>query len=140
MLKKSGNQSSKEGGEGKDSGNGGESPPPAPLNEPLLGNEARTTVVSLKENMALTTALISAGMDWLCPGYSQVLAKQLTTYHGNVTAENTIHNIVSIVQTGDLHVAVYDLPNELLYVANAKADSESGPLHAYDRWDLNVVV
>lgn len=73
------------------------------------------------------------GMDWLCPGYSQVLAKQLTTYHGNVTAENTIHNIVSIVQTGDLHVAVYDLPNELLYVANAKADSESGPLHAYDR-------
>lgn len=72
-------------------------------------------------------------MDWLCPGYNQVLAKQLTAFHGNLTAENTIRYVVPIVQTGDLHIAVYDLPNEIMYVANAKADYESGPPMAYDR-------
>ena len=54
-----------------------------------------------------------------------MLARQLTAYHGNITAENTIHNVVSIVQTGDLHSAVYNLPNEILFVSNARADSES---------------
>ena len=72
-------------------------------------------------------------MDWLCPGYSKVLAKQLGSYHGNITAANTIHFVVPIVQTGDLHIAVYDLPNEVLYVANARADTETGPDMAYDR-------
>ena len=73
-------------------------------------------------------------MDWLCPGYSEVLARQLGLHHGNVTALNTIRDIVSIVQTGDLHVAVYDLSRELLYVANARGDSEQGPTYAYDRY------
>ena len=73
------------------------------------------------------------GMDWLCPGYSEVLARQLTTYHGNITAANTVHNIVPIVQTGDLHVAVYDLPKETLYVANARGENETGPAMAYNR-------
>jgi glycerate-2-kinase len=72
-------------------------------------------------------------MDWLCPGYSEVLAKQLTLYHGNITAINTIRDIVSIVQTGDLHVAIYDMSHDFLYVSNARGDHESGPLFAYDR-------
>ncbi len=72
-------------------------------------------------------------MDWLCPGYNVVLAKQLNAYHGNITAANTIQYVVPIVQTGDLHVAVYDLPNHVLYVANARADDETGPNMAYDR-------
>ena len=63
-----------------------------------------------------------------------MLAKQLNLYHGNVTADNTIRDIVSIVQTGDLHVAVYDLSRDLLYVANARGDSEQGPTYAYDRY------
>ena len=83
--------------------------------------------------LSLYASLYAAGMDWLCPGYSEVLAKQLNLYHGNVTALNTIRDIVSIVQTGDLHVAVYDLSHELLYVANARGDSEQGPVYAYDR-------
>ena len=61
--------------------------------------------------LTFTIHSTNTGMDWLCPAYNEVLARQLTAYHGNITAENTIHNIVSIVQTGDLHVAVYDLPN-----------------------------
>lgn len=39
-------------------------------------------------------------MDWLCPGYTTVLNAQLTKYHGNITAENTIRDVTSIVQTG----------------------------------------
>ena len=74
-----------------------------------------------------------AGMDWLCPGFNEVLGKQLTALHGNITANNTIREVVPIVQTGDLHIAVYDLPNEILYTANAKADDETGPPMAYDR-------
>ena len=72
-------------------------------------------------------------MDWLCPGFNEALAKQLTALHGNITAENTIREVVPIVQTGDLHIAVYDLHNEILYTANAKADDETGPPMAYDR-------
>ena len=75
----------------------------------------------------------------MCPGYSSVLAKQLTALHGNLTAENTIRDVVPIVQTGDLHIAVYDLPNQVLYVANAKADYETGPAMAYDRWGKKEV-
>lgn len=77
--------------------------------------------------------MVCAGMDWLCPGYSEVLARQLSHYHGNITALNTIRDIVSIVQTGDLHVAIYDMSHQLLYVANARGDDESGPDFAYDR-------
>ena len=73
------------------------------------------------------------GMDWLCPGYSSVLARQLNAYHGNITAENTIQNILAIVQTGDLHIAIYDLSNNLLYVSNAQSDGETGAKYAYDR-------
>lgn len=73
-------------------------------------------------------------MDWLCPGYSQVLGQQLNSLHGNITAQATISHIVPIVQTGDLHVAVYDHRNQTLFVANARADSETGPNMAYDRF------
>ena len=99
----------------------------------LLPPSKRSAFFYYKFTSFCWTFVSHAGMDWLCPGYSEVLARQLTTYHGNITAENTIHNIVSIVQTGDLHVAVYDLPDEILYVSSARADNESGPLYAYER-------
>ena len=80
--------------------------------------------------------LSETGMDWLCPGYNQVLANQLNTLHGSITAEVTISDILPIVQTGDLHVAIYDHQNENLYVANARGDGEEGPSMAYDRYIL----
>ncbi|XP_077988522.1 protein dcd1A-like [Glandiceps talaboti] len=73
------------------------------------------------------------GMDWLDPDYSSVLARQIQKYHGNITAENTIRDMVSIAQTGNLHIAVYDLLENLMYVANARKDGASGPENAYDR-------
>ena len=47
--------------------------------------------------------MVYYGMDWLCPGYSVVLHRQLKAYHGKLTPENTVKNVVPIVQTGDLH-------------------------------------
>ena len=76
------------------------------------------------------------GMDWLCPGYNQVLAERLQKYHGNLTAEITIHDILPVVQTGDLHIAVYDFPNHFMYVANARSDDETGPLRGI--WQVSV--
>lgn len=72
-------------------------------------------------------------MDWLCPGYSEALGKALTSFHGNLTARATISHVVPIVQTGDLHIAVYEHRNHTLYVANARGHSETGPDMAYDR-------
>ena len=76
------------------------------------------------------------GMDWLCPGYSAVLAKQLQKYHGNLTADLVIHEIIPLVQSGDLHIAVYDLALDVMYVSNARADQETGPAMAYDRQEI----
>lgn len=73
------------------------------------------------------------GMDWNCPAFNEVLGKQLTKHHGNITVENTIRDVVSIVQTGNLQVAVYDLTKNVAYLANAKASYESGPQYAYER-------
>lgn len=73
------------------------------------------------------------GMDWLCPGYSEVLSTQLKAYHGNITAENSIRYITAITQTGDLHVVLSDLTNQKMWVAFAAASNETGPLYAYDR-------
>jgi hypothetical protein len=49
------------------------------------------------------------GMDWNCPGYNEKLAEQLDLYHGHITEVNTIHDILPTVQTGNLHIVVYDL-------------------------------
>ena len=72
-------------------------------------------------------------MDWLDPDYSSVLGRQLIKYHGNITASNTIQDVVSIVQTGDLLICVYDLNQNVMYVSNARRDGAKGPTYAYDR-------
>ena len=74
-----------------------------------------------------------SGMDWMCPGYSETLAQQLLKYHGNITTEVAVRDIVSIVQTGSTHIAIYDLTNRMMFVSVARADSQTGPKDAYDR-------
>ena len=72
-------------------------------------------------------------MDFLCPGYNQQLAAGLQKYYGQITVENSIQDIVALTKTGDLHVALYDLTHQHMYVANARGTQESGPQYAYDR-------
>ena len=61
------------------------------------------------------------------------------------TAEKatTIQDIVPIVQTGDLHIALYDLHKMMMHVSVAKRDGQTGALMAYDRafieLDMNAI-
>lgn len=77
--------------------------------------------------------IVYYGMDWLCPNYSEVLHRQLSSLQGTLTPENSISHVMPIVQTGDLHIAVYDLTDRVMFVANARGTGESGPAMAYDR-------
>ena len=72
-------------------------------------------------------------MDWLCPGYNTVLAKQLTSLYGNITVENGIKYVTSIVQTGSLITTYYDFTRNVIYTANARGANETGPDNAFDR-------
>jgi isopenicillin-N N-acyltransferase-like protein len=82
------------------------------------------------------------GMDWLCPSFQYKLYQQITSQYGQITPESTIENISAVVKTGDVHMAVYDLTDNILYVANARGSHAQGPKPAYQRQftklDLNV--
>jgi len=73
------------------------------------------------------------GMDWLCPGYDRVMARQLQKYHGNLTAALAIQDVMSIVETGDLHVYVADLASDVFYFSVAGRDGTTYPQKAYQR-------
>lgn len=77
--------------------------------------------------------VVYTGMDWDCPAYNSALHDRLMTYYGDINAENTIHGIVPVVQTGNLHIAVYDLTDSLMYVSVARRSNGTGPQYAYDR-------
>lgn len=85
---------------------------------------------------------VYAGMDWNCPSVQYKLYQAITGQYGQITPELSIKNITSVVKTGDLHVGVYDLTDNVMYVANARGTDESGPANAYDRQfvkiDMNV--
>lgn len=69
------------------------------------------------------------------PNYDTVLAEQLQTYYGNINEDTVIRNILPTVQTGDLHIAFYDLTAGNMHVSfmrQAAADS-SEPQYAYER-------
>jgi len=64
--------------------------------------------------------------------------QQLNKYYGSISPAISIEYITSIVQTGDLLVALYDFGQQQLFVANARADNETGPDNAYDRAFVQV--
>lgn len=73
------------------------------------------------------------GMDWICENDNRMLSEVLSRLHGNLTAENTISDVTSYVQTGDVHIAVYDHAEMMIYVATARPDGAAGPKNAYAR-------
>ena len=73
------------------------------------------------------------GMDWLCPGYSRPLAAEITALHGALTPENLVSDVLGKVQTGDVHCAVYDLTDSVMYVSFMAVLNATVPQLAYDR-------
>jgi len=83
------------------------------------------------------------GMTWDYPEYDSPLHDKLVEHYGKINAEVTINDILPSVKTGDLQTVVYDLTEMKIWVANARADHESGPLPAYSRkfveFDMNAI-
>jgi isopenicillin-N N-acyltransferase-like protein len=80
-----------------------------------------------------------------CPNYDLVLSAQLQKNYGNLDAAYYISNVLPIVQTGDVHAAVFDLTGQFMYVSYEATNASSVPLpfNAYDRQftrlDLNAL-
>ncbi|CAF1168844.1 unnamed protein product, partial [Adineta ricciae] len=64
--------------------------------------------------------------------------KQILYQYGKITPESSIRNITSVAKTGDLHVALYDLTDTVMYVSNARGTNETGPLEAYQRQFVKI--
>lgn len=73
------------------------------------------------------------GMDWLCPSYSHAIADQIQTLYGQLTPQNLISDVLGKVQTGDVHIAVYDLTAQDMYVSFMATSNITVPQLAYDR-------
>ena len=73
------------------------------------------------------------GMTWDHPKYDGPLHDKLIEHYGKIDAEVTINDIVPSVKTGNLQTVVYDLTEMKIWVANARADHESGSLPAFAR-------
>mmetsp|Transcript_465 Transcript_465/g.622 ORF Transcript_465/g.622 Transcript_465/m.622 type:complete len:319 (-) Transcript_465:18-974(-) len=73
------------------------------------------------------------GMDWECPTFNELLGEQINANYGNVTASTAINDITSVLQSGDNHLAYYDLTGMNLYVAFAAPHASGGEEEAYAR-------
>jgi len=62
-------------------------------------------------------SVVYCGMDLLCPGYNKVLSDRLTLHHGSITIDNTVNDTFAHTQTGNLHVAIYDLTKSIMHVS-----------------------
>ena len=75
-------------------------------------------------------------MDWLCPNYSEVLHDRLQENWGQIDAEIAIKDTIARTQTGNLHIAIYDLADDQAYLSFAKRsddeDNDAGSM-AYER-------
>ena len=61
---------------------------------------------------------------------------QLQKFHGSLTAENAISDVIAITSTGNLHIAVSDLTTNEMYVsfaANSTNQDGDAFRYAYQR-------
>jgi len=68
------------------------------------------------------------------PSQDPCLAELLQYSYGNITSLYLFQNVAAQLQTGDMHVAVYDYKNRFIYVSNAAVYIPNQPqLLAYQR-------
>lgn len=77
--------------------------------------------------------MVYEGMDWNCPAYQKALHDQLQDQWGKLSPENSISNVTANVQTGDVHLAVYDLTEQDMYVSFMRPEGGTGEQYAYQR-------
>jgi len=90
------------------------------------------------------TDVVYWGMDWICPYFNTLLSEQINKYYGKITPALAIANITAVEQSGDNHLAFYDLTGMQVYVAFAAAPNVGGPVEAYNRqftqFDVNSLL
>jgi len=67
------------------------------------------------------------------PSGNPCLGELLKNNYGKLNAPNIIQNVTPIIQTGDMHLAVYDFLQNLVYVSNASPWVNNTCTPAYDR-------
>ena len=118
---------------------------PAASALPFRGFQSSGSVLNVFDDKNMTphndswhqriTDVVYWGMDWLCPAWSLSLGNSLRRNHGNVTAEVAVRDMVSLAQTGNLHIAVYDFSARRMLVsfhANSTTTT-AGDLMAFER-------
>jgi len=84
------------------------------------------------------------GMDWQCPTFNLALSQQLTKYYGKLTPQVAIRSVTAVEESGDNHVAYYDLTHMQLFVSFAAPHNVSGPAEGYARqftqFDVNALL
>lgn len=72
------------------------------------------------------------------PSSDPCLSSLLQQYYGSLNA-SAIIQVAALLQTGDLHIAVFDFAQGTMYVSNASPQTKSSPaVPAYDRAFLRV--
>jgi len=82
--------------------------------------------------------IVYHGMSWDVPKYDKALHDKLVEHYGRINAKVTIEDILPSVGTGNLQAVVYDLTALRIWVANARAAGEKGPLNAYERTFVEI--
>jgi len=77
--------------------------------------------------------IVYYGMDWICPSYNKVLSHQLLANYGALTPSTAIQNVMSVEESGDNHLAIYDLTQNQIYVSFAAPNTTRGNPAAYAR-------
>lgn len=68
------------------------------------------------------------------PSHDPCLNNLLHDYYGKIDTQNTLQYITSQLQTGDMHIAIYDFEHDLMTVSNASpANAQGKCTPAYDR-------
>jgi len=73
------------------------------------------------------------GMDWECPGDNIILSHQIQAFYGKITPAVAIQNLAAVEQSGDNHIAYYDLTNLEIYVSFAAPKNGGGAQEGYAR-------
>ena len=83
------------------------------------------------------------GMDWDCPGWTKPLGEKLRAMHGKISAEAAAREVNAPLQTGNLHVAIYEIAAGrmlLAHAAGAQQKAAGGPKFAYERPYMQIDV
>jgi hypothetical protein len=85
------------------------------------------------------THAVYHGMDWDCPAWTGLLGDKLRQFSGRLTPAITVREITPLVQTGSLHVAIYELEDEVLYLSTSLPSTAEGPRKAFERAPVHAL-